>query len=846
MSFFPNYSNIYPELRELLDSRAENTNKPISEGGVSGLSVWIRAISSGTPVGSNKEGLVLQSIFKPDNYDIAAEFENTYGTNNSPGIIGRTLTGEVVKIDGDVGRGFRPSPVINNFSIQELQQGALKQTTFTIRCFTIEQVNTVTKYFLEPGFHILLEWGWNVADSYNQRAGSGEGITPCDIAEYNNWSHIKEKRKNSKYQYDASLGIVVGGGIKFGDNETYDVEVKVSGTGQVAEYLQTQNGGNRTDGADDAGPADFEPEKIGKSTPGVALFKQMFNALPDVKKTENVRKWASSTDSNGVNWAYEGNFVNFDEEIREYLSSTLTKGATIRNKSGDKLSIPAETSLFDGERFIRMELAMAIFNSYQLDLDTLETECSGVKTSPLIIDISNTAINAFPHMWSTDKSKLYVPNTQAPNFALKEALVDSDNEEAIKFINFEELGNKQFQANLHPIVDAAPDGDTRAEKNGSADDPATGQSRPVPFAFPCLYDLDESVLSYKCDESVLATEMKAGYWGWLKDLYVNFDFFVETLLKPNLSAKDAMYTLLNGMSSACNSMWNFQLREGPSMSNNLDEKKSDDKGVTVLVVQDDNFTGIIDESKIDGIATYQSTGPKSPFTSFSWDMNVAGAMQSSIMIKKMSNNKVDASGDIQYALYGSVYSDPKTFEDKVGTILNKIKPSDSEPERVQNQEKEKTDVKARSYALFAGKAGIFSRVQNRKGKIDIVENLTDKEKAKKDNGTIESLLCVGTWNDKKAFKAVELIDRGLNSEIPGDMDISDTNRTNPMPGLAKISFNVHGVSGFKIGDMMQFTGIPLNYGLPNWYQVTGVKHDISGMQWSTSIDLQLRTVGTEG
>ena len=49
----------------------------------------------------------------------------------------------------------------------------------------------------------------------------------------------------------------------------------------------------------------------------------------------------------------------------------------------------------------------------------------------------------------------------------------------LKFINFEELSNKEFQANLHPLVEEAPPNDERAEKNGSANDPATGQSRPV-------------------------------------------------------------------------------------------------------------------------------------------------------------------------------------------------------------------------------------------------------------------------------------------------------------------------------------------------------------------------------
>jgi hypothetical protein len=82
------------------------------------------------------------------------------------------------------------------------------------------------------------------------------------------------------------------------------------------------------------------------------------------------------------------------------------------------------------------------------------------------------------------------------------------------------------------------------------------------------------------------------------------------------------------LSSACNSIWDFQLIEGP--------KINDEQGPSVLSIVDANFSGYIPKETIRGIDTYQARGTKSPFISFSWDMTIAGAMQSSIMIKKMS------------------------------------------------------------------------------------------------------------------------------------------------------------------------------------------------------------------
>jgi hypothetical protein len=834
--FFPKYSNLYKELREILESRAENTNKPLSQGGVGGLSTWIRVISAGKDVeGDSPGGLVMES-FHRKNYDKSTAFQNTYGNLTQPGILGYSLD-MTTPIKIEEGRGLRPSPVIESLSIEERQQGALKISKFVIKCFTKEQTDEIAKYFLEPGFHVLLEWGWNVADSVEQKVGAGGAITPCDMVQYNNWTYLKEKRKDSKYQYDATLGIVSGGSVKFGAGETYEVEVQLSGVGQVAEYMQVHTGGNSTENTVNNGAPSFEPEKIGKSTPGVALYKQMFNGLPNTKKTANTRSWATKKDSQGRSWAYEGNFVNFDEEVRDHLLKSLTKGTTIRNRSGESLSIPNDTPLFDKERFIRFELAVALFNSYAMDLERKETGCDDVKSQNLTIDISKTVIKAFPHMWSTDKSVLYIPNTQAPNFGLRQALVDSESEEPIKFINFEELGNKEFQANLHPIVESAPEGDEIAELNGSADDPATGQSRPVPFAFPCTYDLDGDVLKYDCDDTVEPTKEKAGFWGWLKDLYINYEFFKQCMAKSNMNSKDVMVEMLNGMSGACNSIWDFQLREGA--------EQGDDKGPTILTYEDKTFSGHIEKQTVDEIATFEARGSRSPFLSIDWNMSVPGAMQSSVMIKKMSANQVDGSGDTPFMLFGGVYSDPGVFEDQVGTKLNKMAAQGEQPETTENQEEEEPPANARAFDLFANKAGVFSRVQDRKGKIDIIEAVTDPTKSSRDNGTIESLLCVGTWDDKAALKQVELIDKGLHSNIKGEVEKEYTNRVNPIPGLAKVRFSVHGVSGFKVGDMIQFEGIPFKYGPPSFYQIISVGHSMSGMVWQTDITCDFRLIGDE-
>lgn len=825
---FPRYSNIYPELKEVLYTRAAQTTNIYQQGGVSGLTSWIRVISA------VNEGLVMESIHSGK----AENFKSVYGNNEEPGILGYALDMTTpIKIDG-TGRGLRPSPVITSVKIDEKARGSLKTTNFTIKCFTLEQVNKIQKYFMEPGFHVLVECGWNVRDSYDQRIGGGGDITACEIASYDNWNVIREKRKLSKYQYDATLGIVVGGGVKFGDGETYELDVKISGAGIAAEYMQTHRSGNSTNSAEDGTTQSFTAAKIGESTPGVALFKQMFNMLPQFKKLIDIKNWHKNPDVNGVNWAYKGNFVNFDEEARDTLAEALSKGTTITNKAGDSVKMPTNVDLFDSERFIRFELAVEIMNKFIVDLKSKPSECANIDTKNLEINIKDTPIRAFPHMWSTDKSVLYVPNATAPNFSLKKSLF-GDPEEQIKYINYDDLNNNDNIANLHPLVDEAPSDDERASLNGSANDPATGQSRPVPFAFPCTYDLDDTVQSYSCDDTVLPFTEKAGFWGWLKDLYINFDFFIECLNKPNFNSRDVLYEMLNGMSSGCNSIWNFQIMEQP--------KTDDENGPSELKVVDFNFTGVTEPDDED-IATFQTRGTESPFQSVSFDMSVQGAMMSSVMIKKMSNNTKDASGDDKVVMLGSVFD--KESEDKVGTILMRQQLANSESEEEADTtesdggegEDPLEEARAKAYEIFSQRAGVFSRYQDRKqiqsgvGKDGTTENIKE---------AIETLICIGTWNDATALKSVELIDRGLKSAVTGEQSKSNNNVQNPPLGLASVSFTVHGVSGFKVGDKVRFEGIPSKYGYPNFFQVMSVGHSISGNQWVTDVKTEMRMIGTE-
>jgi len=846
MGFFPQLSNVYPELQELLESRANNSNAPwnnqdVYKGGVSGLSTWIRIVST------VDAGLVMESVHSP------STFEKRYGNSDKPGILGYELDMKTpVEIDG-IGRGLRPSPILTSLSVDEKAEGGSRLCSFDIQCYTQEQVDKLAQYLLEPSFHVLVEFGWNVSDAWNQRIGGGGAIDPCDVVKYDNWATIKNKRVKSNFTYDAMLGIITGGGITFGDGETYNLSVQVTGIGNVAEYMQTHRGANRTDTAKNNSGESFSPKTIAADAEdkevGVALFKQMFNALPAAKRIPKVYNWFQTghTEIRDINnavfnkWAYEGNFVNFDEVVKDYLQKWLTKGRAIRTKSGESLKIPSDVNLFDEERFIRFEMAVAILNAYPIDLAPHSAGACTKQSRSLKINIRDTFIGGFPHMFSTDKSKLYIPNTTAPNFNLNNVLTKSDEIDDIEYIKFNALNKTENQSNLHPKVNEVPS-DDRSQRNGSAHDPATGQSRPVPYAFPCEYDLNSSVISYTCDNSVLPVTENRKFWGWLKDLYINFDFFCECLSKPNLVVRDVLYDMLNGMSGACNSIWKFQIQE-KALTN-------DEDGPMELTVSDMNFLGKVNPYP-DGMAIFQARGTKSPFIKSDFSVDTPGAMMSSVVQKKMADGTLDGSNEGPRPLFGNVFSTDKI--DRAGTILLAVRTSKEEKNKEKDKEPtgntpgsdtdSKEDAKAKSYELFAERAGIFSKIQDREGKIDIADTTIDLKSS--NDGVIEDLLTVGTWNDPAALKQIELIDKGLVKGAPKSQTKKEAQKQNPPLGLAEFNFDIHGASGFKVGDQFRVKGLPSKFGAPSLYQVVKVDQALSTEGWTTSVKGKLRIIGEE-
>ena len=870
MSGFPNLSNIDPIIAKKIKER-NGTNSSVSS-----LMPWFRAVSL---VG---KGLIIDSTWSDDS------FTTRYGGSGYSGRIGKAKDNKtsiypnqvLLELDenGDEipgvrdNRGYRPSPTIDSVSVKNGSEGLTRKCSFNIKCYTQAQADAIAAHFLEPAFYVLIEFGWNTPESYSQRAGGGEAINTCEVVKYSNLGVLKDKRANSNGTYDAFLGVITGGGITYGEGETYEVAVELTSQGELPAYL-SHHKGIPTNAIDAAGGIKFSTKEIEETADdpnsiGKGLFMQMYNKLPLPKQIKSIKDF-----SNNPKWIDETNFLNMDDEIREDYAENLKKTA-VRNKEDADLEIPSDTPLLSTEKFIRFELAYEILKT-TAEPTILDTECKdymsnsgeSLKIQKISdIDISNTKCRAHKYMFSTDKSKLYIANKYLPDFGLVDALTSRENASIISF--------NRTKIDEEKMIDGHPYTTNPDLKNKY---------------FPSQEDGPTE--TYKWDNTIISPKPTKYQYGYLKNLYINFDFFCECMERKGYMTYEVLRQMLNGMASAVNMHWDFQFQE-----------VGNGEGCTSMVVVDMTYLGAseigkqLDDNGIPSVVKtkFQSRGINSPFLDAELDIDIPGAMANMIISQRNSTDKKNpddgpnstpgSSPEIQKQnLERGVFTaltDPvaKTLDNINGQIGDAQKEIDAAVANAETKQKiEETDTwdyawdyakkrgdniwkgatkvgaalglvdesdtpegKARTanYDYFIERAGVFPKVNNRKisGRVDAgVMSSLSALFSEAGSGNLEDLLFVGTYDDSTLLKQFEQLNEDICKE-----DGKDDTVQNPVLLPIKFTFTIHGISGLKVGDMFRVTDLPKKYA-KSVFQIIQIEHDIADL-WKTKVEAKIRNM----
>lgn len=853
---------MWPKLSNI-DSEIENKIKSYSKPDkASELNSWIRVFSGA--VKGQLQGLILQSNTDAKLLRATGETTSTiYGDSQSSGIIGKDWTGKPVESNST--RFLRPSPIVTGFSVKEGQDQISREATLQLTAYTLEQMEEIQNYFLEPGYSLFIEWGWNTQ-------GGARGVTESVGLDINkilnrisektlNFENLVKTRIESLGEYDGFLGFIVGGSVS-SEGDTFNIQVNLRGEPSLPTYLQAYKNskqlsedGNTISSSDKVNSLFSVQELTDESVEAVAKrrFQYMFNELPGDKQLNSIKKLPDTATIT------QDMFINFDKHIEKNIiknASGVYKGnADLKNAD---IEIQKE-NLFSKNKYVRMDLVVEILNT----VGKLDRFVVGNKNVSFKINIDNTIIGGFPNMFSTNPNKLIIPGI-IPDFT-----------------KYFLKGDVIIQNKTGNLTDSAPINPDKTLK---------------PF-------LGEELLTEEYNEEV-------GYWGYLKHLFVNFDILKSALNKKIINTREAFIYILNEMSSAVNAFWKFQIVEGEfkstptpfvgprgqaefQISNFFSLSSTNvlnpNEGDIEITVIDENFVGQLPDNISTNVVNFQHNGVGSVFLSSNLDISLPSSMVGQIVSSRLGAT-VNPDSEIFSIGEKSFFNS----ETDLFISLRPIEPSDTESSgsleeiKISQQKEEEFNNNYKIYDRGGGvsiydtkgnqigtvKLGSGGKLRTIKGEtnqalVNAVNQYNDVQDTQKQEtesavSNLQSYLnkidvvpksSVGSISDIKNLTSDTGLTSGdfFNNNFAifcfDDSDFFDLlkqnfvrNKYETTNGKSlstlipiKYTFTILGNSGIQRGDVFRINGIPKKYSERGIFQVTEIDHTLEQGKWTTQI-----------
>jgi len=791
----------FPRYRPLQQFVVDNLNSKKNHVYTSRLNAFIRVVSNAGG------GLVLQS-----NPNLGLIGENgIYGNATSPGVVGLNWNGDPVKVSGD-DRGLRPSPTISGLSIKNGTSGLTRECNFSIEAYTPGQVDVLQLYFGQPGFTALVEFGWDLERAHNQKLT----LNTAEISKMNDFSNILKRRKDSKGDYDNFFGFITG--FKIGsDGDKYTLDVTLKGLGELPQTLKLHKPVEDDRPKSTKTPTNtslkFNPQTLLKEKdPGRKNFMMMFNSLPSHKQISSVKDLIDE-------FGKSENFINFNEKTKERLQSETEGPDSGKNEidmDGERFAIPKGTNLVGDERFIRFGLMKKIIDTNNVVDPSKILALKGGKAYSGKVFTEFTVCNAFKRIFSTSKDRLVVPNKNCPDFSVTKALKGETS-------NFEVGNNDCSQKTENSQISDSDGVFGRADKSA--------------VEFP-----QSSALNEPASNGFEGIQRSANAWGYLDDLYINFDFATSVIEAENLSYADVIIELCNGMSTGVNSLWDFQIIEKVAPVTIPGQVEAGDKCLQVVEM---NCTTERKQTSRNLI----HNGEGSFFLSGQLDIDLPGDMMNSIISDR---KKLDAGESVDTGPEGSDAGgfplNEENIRDSVLDALNeaaRVKAKkeetkeDTTPLMDSSEVEDEEDVVAALYNAILDKVGCYP--SRKDGEFNLDDTFVQRNFTSGETVSADEVLFFPTFNDQALFKTL------LSEDNP---NLAPTEKKKQPKGagtlisMLKYSFEIHGNSGIAHGDNFNIIGIPSVYAKTGFFQVTNVEHNIDGMMWTTSIEGQYRSGAT--
>jgi hypothetical protein len=501
--------------------KGDFTYKPNEKGDyIHPASTFARVCSNAMIRG--KEGFILNGLS-------TAGFDDSYGFNaESATILGYDCNGEKHFIPGEKYK-HRPCPGVTEIDT-ELSggEGKFRISTIKWRCWSKEQLDYMTPYFLTVGITVSIEFGWNIIekDSLLPISNASELTTYFTNEDGDGDKNILKLVERSSGNYDAALGLISEFDYTARADGGFDCVTVIKNVGGIfSGVFKQRNDEGNTDPESGEDEMQTSIKNYFNRLPQFARRRHMGNRPIDVsgvrRRTRRSRRRGTQT----VNDNDKTEQVFYPRDLN-YRARIATRG---RPSSFD----------FDNAKD-------SWWLSFGYLIDFLNFYCStrlGASEDMFTIDVESSVISAHPNMISNDGNVLLIPNSSAPQILYRDGSTQDNLRGGDPILNDanEILRNQRTKF----ITKETPTGEgiyiTRTDLNSIINWWAEDRSN---MCFPSDTEDD--------------TVKRAKYYGYLKNLYVNKNVVIEAIDNHH-TFKDIILYILDKMNRAAGEIWDFAI-----------------------------------------------------------------------------------------------------------------------------------------------------------------------------------------------------------------------------------------------------------------------------------------------
>lgn len=803
-------------------------------------STWIRCISNAiidSPVKSQpgkREGF----IFKND-----GGFKENYGMNDErQNIIGYDAFGKPHYIDNKLSiMPHRPNPGIIGIDVT-VEKSIYRKATIKWKCYSVDQLEYVGKYFFAIYNTVVIEWGWNNFDtksllpifekgSFAERDGlkitkHGKGIKGV----FSDPTIMEQSILNSNGNCDSMIGHVTKWDYSVDQSDlSFNCTTEIASNSRIYLGLSILN-------------LTGKPTQQNKSQENIKqYFKDKFKQeiLKSISRTE-------------TDWTrYNRQLVRAAAPAAAAATFYTNKLIAGSYKVGLKSDIDTSGKVFSLRKYIKEEVHGDSQSHPDLGYITFGLLCEilndiiipeiGVSNTPKI-DISNSVIGGHINMISTDKNIYLIPNKFSPYFNISDFFDDYN---AFTTKNLKLLyAEKQFKKTSDKPPKIVEESDKLMKEvlnnNGARQD----------LAEILLFDKGNSKdnLQDNCFPRITSDDDRhqAGYYGYIKDIFINVDHIVKIMESgTNITLASTLKSICDSLTN-CNPWWRLQVLPSPS----------DD----TITITDDNYSNFEHTKVIKSLPSinlppndsavyfFDAYNSNSIMKEFKFDVRVSDAVASSV-VNQINSDLSEGGGSESPYNHKSFFTGGKTIttESFDRIIDGEIKSVKAKKKGVSttatigfNQLNELVtsldedcltlskisalEVKNKLVAA-AKKANSGFEFDGGRDDIDYMTDILTDPKMVKNLFSVRDVMRLSL---PKRFSY-------LNQRLTFDSNEKFTNGTNiPIPG-AEVQFTVEGLGGFKTFQVFGIKDLPEPYKDKVIFKIKEVKHTVSNDGWNTTI-----------